>query len=240
MIRFKKKETIVFSGDSITDGGRGRSMDLNHHMGHGYQYILAAKLSRDNLEWQPRFINKGYSGAKVGEIYNTWYKDVIHYNPTMISILIGINDASSGNSNLSEYVAARYERNYDMLLHDTASLLPDTKLVICEPFFIPAKHPQEFVKYSPHVFCERDFEVAEKTEEEIQYIVTQTQKLQKIARGLAKEYGCTFVPLQDVFEKALRHVETEYLLWDGVHPTVAGHALLAERWYECVSKADIF
>jgi len=53
---------IVFQGDSITDGNRGRSADPNHILGHGYVFIIAARhgaafpdLKLDQLmadEWQ--------------------------------------------------------------------------------------------------------------------------------------------------------------------------------------------
>ena len=42
-------KTIVFQGDSITDGNRGRNSDPNHIHGHGYQYILASEILADNL-----------------------------------------------------------------------------------------------------------------------------------------------------------------------------------------------
>jgi hypothetical protein len=32
---------ILFQGDSITDGNRGRSTDSNHILGHGYVFITA-------------------------------------------------------------------------------------------------------------------------------------------------------------------------------------------------------
>jgi len=38
---------VLFQGDSITDGGRGRTDDPNHILGHGYAYIVAARLGRD-------------------------------------------------------------------------------------------------------------------------------------------------------------------------------------------------
>ena len=48
MIKLKENTTILFQGDSITDGNRGRNEDLNHIMGHGYQYIVGARLQGDN------------------------------------------------------------------------------------------------------------------------------------------------------------------------------------------------
>ena len=40
---FKANARILFQGDSITDGNRGRNTDPNHILGHGYCFIIAAK-----------------------------------------------------------------------------------------------------------------------------------------------------------------------------------------------------
>ena len=49
MLKLKENDIILFQGDSITDGARGRNSDLNHILGHGYQYILAGQLLADNI-----------------------------------------------------------------------------------------------------------------------------------------------------------------------------------------------
>ena len=41
---------ILFTGDSITDGNRGRNTNLNHLLGHGYQFIIACKYGGELLE----------------------------------------------------------------------------------------------------------------------------------------------------------------------------------------------
>lgn len=40
---FPENGRILFQGDSITDGNRGRSADPNHILGHGYVFIIAAR-----------------------------------------------------------------------------------------------------------------------------------------------------------------------------------------------------
>ncbi|MEO6582735.1 MAG: hypothetical protein ABIO05_00330 [Ferruginibacter sp.] len=42
--------TFLFQGDSITDGNRTRNNELNHRMGHGYQYIITSNLVRTSKE----------------------------------------------------------------------------------------------------------------------------------------------------------------------------------------------
>ncbi len=50
MINLKENTVVLFQGDSITDGARGRNEDLNHIMGHSYQYIVGARIQGDNPE----------------------------------------------------------------------------------------------------------------------------------------------------------------------------------------------
>src|SRR5882757_2418939 len=53
---------ILFQGDSITDGNRGRSADPNHILGHGYAFIVAAKFGAAFPELNLDFMNRGVSG----------------------------------------------------------------------------------------------------------------------------------------------------------------------------------
>ena len=39
--------TILFQGDSITDGGRGRTADPNHVLGHSYAFSIGSRLTAD-------------------------------------------------------------------------------------------------------------------------------------------------------------------------------------------------
>ena len=38
------------------------------------------------------------------------------------------------------------------------------------------------------------------------------------------------MPLQEVFDKACEKRDSSYWIWDGVHPTEAGHGLIARQW----------
>jgi phospholipase/lecithinase/hemolysin len=39
---------------------------------------------------------------------------------------------------------------------------------------------------------------------------------------------------QEAFDAALKRAPASYWSWDGVHPTYAGHALMAETWLKTV------
>ena len=87
------RQTILFQGDSITDGNRDRKEDPNHILGHGYAFIIASKLGFELARNEPHFINRGVSGNRVSDLYARWDDDAISLKPDMISILIGVNDA---------------------------------------------------------------------------------------------------------------------------------------------------
>ena len=234
-----QQDVVLFSGDSITDGNRGRSMDCNHIMGHGYAEMISGRLGMDNWERRPKFVNKGYSGAGISRLYETWNQDVLQNKPTILSILVGINDVFAGENMSGDINAQRYEENYRRLLQDTIETLPGIKIVLCEPFYIPARNHQMPYENAPHLLCEPYFTPlnAVETPELIAYRQSEVRKLQRIVSHLAREFQCVFVPFQNMFERLIKESETEYFLWDGFHPTIVGHSFMAQQWLEYVQKA---
>ncbi len=60
----------------------------------------------------------------------------------------------------------------------------------------------------------------------------------KIVRRLAEEFDAVFVPLQEKFDEAMKVREPKYWIWDGTHPTEAGHALIAREFLKATK--DVF
>jgi lysophospholipase L1-like esterase len=209
--------TVLFQGDSITDGGRGRSEDLNHILGHSYPYIIAAQLGYQLVERKPSFINRGISGNRVSDLYARWNEDAISLRPDLISILIGVNDLWRIMNNLPEGATDRFERAYRHLLDETREVLPHASLVLIEPFILnvgaPALRWKEWHEGISHY--------------------------QQITRTLANTYHAVFVPLQSAFDQAAQTTGPDYWLWDGVHPTAAGHHLIAKEWLNTVQSSTI-
>ena len=50
------------------------------------------------------------------------------------------------------------------------------------------------------------------------------------------EFGACFVPFQPAFDRRLAKAPAESWAADGVHPTPAGHALMAECWVNSVDR----
>jgi len=76
-----KGYTILFQGDSITDGGRSHDLDWNHLMGLGYVYLLCSSLWYRFPQKEFHFINRGVSGNKITDLASRWQADAIDQKP---------------------------------------------------------------------------------------------------------------------------------------------------------------
>ncbi|MFX3635776.1 MAG: SGNH/GDSL hydrolase family protein [Candidatus Pristimantibacillus sp.] len=213
----KQGLTVLFQGDSITDGARARNDDPNHILGHSYAYIVAARLGYELGEKKPHFINRGVSGDRVSDLYARWNEDAISLKPDLISLLIGVNDAWRIMSNQPSGATDRFERAYRHLLEETKEVLPETGLVLCEPFILNTGA------------------TAERWEDWSELV----GRYQETVRQLATEFDAVFVPLQAAFNTACTKAEASYWIWDGVHPTAAGHELIAKEWLAIVQSSRL-
>lgn len=136
---FTPNAKILFQGDSITDGARGRTPDPNHILGHGYAFILAAKYGAAFPERNLDFINRGISGNTVLDLEKRWQKDTLDLKPDVLSILIGVNDEGSVPFD-------KYEQVYNKLITDAKTANPKIKLVLGEPFVKPTGKIDEGIR----------------------------------------------------------------------------------------------
>ncbi len=203
---FRKGARILFQGDSITDGRRGRNQDPNHILGHGYVFIIAAKYGAAFPELNLTFLNRGCSGHKVTDLQQRRQKDTLDLKPDILSILIGVND-NSRNMPMDQY-----ERVYDKLLKDTVAANPKVRLVLCEPFTLPVGR--------------------KKANYDAWY--GGIKQRQEIVARLAKKYDAALVRFQRAFDAACEKAPAEHWIWDGVHPTYSGHQIMADEWVRTV------
>jgi lysophospholipase L1-like esterase len=204
-------DTVLFQGDSITDGGRQRTgSDYNHIMGQDYGYILAAEIGAESPERELVFINRGNSGNRVPDLEARWQDDTIALHPQLLSILIGVNDTLATGPRSES--AEQFEENYDKLLEETIAALPNTKIVLGQPFLMPVR-------------THKDNYAAERIE---------IKKYQDAVDRLSAKYHLPVVRYQDAFDAALAKAPADHWSWDGVHPTYAGHGLMASEWLKVV------
>lgn len=207
--------TFLFQGDSITDGNRGRTSDPNHIMGHGYAFSIASRVGADFAEAGHTFINRGISGNTILDLHKRWKTDTLDLKPDVLSILVGINDANTEiERKETAQTAEGFENTYRQLLHETRAALPDVKLVLGVPFVVPSGWRKDNYPVWRDATLPRD----------------------RAVRKLAAEFGAILVDYPKVFEAAAKKTPLDYWIWDGIHPTVPGHELMAREWIKQTSQ----
>ena len=209
----KNSNVILFQGDSITDAGRNReAKDPNNQaaLGGGYAFLAAADVLNTFPAKNLKVYNKGISGNKVYQLAERWQTDCIDLKPSILSILIGVNDYWHKHNGNYDGTVEIYERDFRALLKRTKEALPDTKIVICEPFAVLGCKAVDGTWFP-------EFDL---------YRVA--------ARKLAGEFNSIFIPYHDIFVKSSKVAPPTYWTADGVHPSVAGAKLMAEAWMKYV------
>lgn len=206
MPAFKQGDRILFQGDSITDGSRGRSPDPNHILGHGYVFLISASFGAALPERKLAFLNRGVSGNKASDLSRRWLNDTVKLKPDIVSILIGINDHAA------DVPLGEFEKTYEWLLGNATAALPGVRFVLCEPFTLPAG-----IRKENH----------DRWREGL-------QKRSAVVERLAKKHNAPFVRFQRAFDEACKRAPAEYWIWDGIHPTYAGHQIMADEWVRTV------
>lgn len=203
----KPNQTVLFQGDSITDCARDHG-DINS-LGVGYAMMAASLFQSIYPEYGIKFINKGISGNRAVDLRSRWTADCIDLKPDWVSILIGINDTwRRYDSNEATSVEA-YKEHYQHILERTKNDL-SANIVILEPFVLP--YPADRIAWREDL----------------------DPKIQ-VARELAREFNALYVPYDGLFASASTKAPSEFWAADGVHPSSAGHAMMAREWLRAVS-----
>jgi len=202
---------VLFYGDSITDAGRNRESKPNDAdgWGRGYAFQASAQLLSEFADWNLTFSNKGISGNRIYDLEERLENDVLALNPNLVSILIGINDTWRAFDSKITSATETFTASYHRVL--TALAERDIRVILLEPFLLPVPEDRRAWRadLDPKINAVRD---------------------------LAREFGATYVPLDGIFAAASVVRGPAYWLPDGVHPSAAGHALIARHWIDAVTE----
>ena len=123
-----------------------------------------------------------------------------------MSILVGINDigllvASDVSEQEKLYMLEDSIRAYHEMLFDL-SRETTAKIITLEPFIFPKDGAfEEWIPWQ--------------------------KKMSKNIRKLARNYGASFVPLQEPLEQKIQELGYDAITTDGMHLTSTGHEILA-------------
>jgi len=222
---------VLYIGDSITDGAWGNNKkwnasseernqtDMNHIYGHGFMSLCASYYQGAFPERDYCFWNRGISGNTLKDLHSRWSKDVIELEPDVVSILIGTNDVHLALGNHETLDLQVWEAEYRHLLDTTITLLPKIRFVIGTPFVSKVGKLKNTADYN-----DRERLIKE---------------LDSIVRRIADDYQAILIPFDELFtslQDNLNGRKDTYWIWDGIHPTPAGHYRMAELWKEKAGK----
>lgn len=216
------KRRILYIGDSITDAGWGLAggsalntnqrdlTALDHIMGHGYAMLCTGWYQTVYPEANYEVINRGISGNTLANLASRWETDVIANSPDVLSILIGTNDIDQwlkGNKTTPfDYDA--WEAQYRTLINRVKADNPLVQIALGTPFVGSRSSDYET----------RSAMVAE---------------LASRVRTIATSMGCTLIPYDELFaELTSNQPNTAYWIWDGIHPSPAGHYKMQQLWLQ--------
>ncbi len=200
-------DTVVFYGDSIT-AQRLYTKDVEEFVLTRYPTLHI------------RFVNAGVPGDTVkggyaGKVAERVQRDVAPFHPTMITVMLGMNDGGWGYG--PPDVDANFQKGYRALLDLLHSAAPDAALtLICPTTYDEVTHGTEFPGYS---------HVIDKFAEDVPQIATQLQ-----SSGDKAVFVADFNhPLTDALVRArAQYPELAPLIVpDRIHPSETGHWIMA-------------
>jgi lysophospholipase L1-like esterase len=211
-MKLQKGSKLVMIGDSITDADRAKPAGegLFQPYGRGYVAQIEALLGATYPELAIRVVNQGLSGNTVRDLKNRWQKDVLDLKPDWLSVMIGINDVwRQYDSPLQKewHVGIEeYESTLDELVRTTRPLLKG--LVLLTPYYIEA-NKEDAMRAT-------------------------MDRYGAVVKKLAAKHKALCVDTQAAFDAVSKHYYAATLAWDRVHPSQAGHMVLARAFLNAI------
>ena len=150
----------------------------------------------------------------TGKGYPRFLEAELTSGPEENEVMIGVNDVWHEYGSRNGVDPDLFEEVYRILLRETKAALPDTRIILMGAYVTHGTVTDgawEFFDGGVRARRER------------------TQKV-------AEEFGVEFIDLQKAFDDAQAEVPAQRLTADGVHPTAAGHRLIAKTWMENLKK----
>ena len=199
---------LLFQGDSITDAGRDKRN--YYHMGKGYPKYAVELIKEAFPDADIEFINQGISGNRTDQLFDRLYPDAIALEPDVISILIGINDIwHRHGAGKIETTDEQIAVNYRAIL-TRLKAQTNAKIVILSPYLLDSEDKEDWR--------------------------VELDSILPIIRSLAKEFADVYIPLDEIFEEALKtQPEPQFYSGDGVHPNENGAKFIGKLYFDAIA-----
>lgn len=201
--------TYVFVGDSVTAAGRvpSRPDDL----GRGWVADVAGRLRQ--ADRRSRVLNLGVSGNRAADVRDRVVADLASAGGdvpgAVVTLAVGINDVRRAHLDGVPFDVRVFARTYASVLPRVLATVPGggARLLLVEPVLAPLDRAQK--GWSDHVDQVCDY-----------------------VGHLAAAEGAALVRVRRTFARA----EAAEVTKDGIHPTAAGHRLIADAWWRAAGE----
>src|SRR5690606_25404088 len=124
---------FLFAGDSVTDCGRTFfAPDVAAgELGAGWVRVVAGTLGLRE-PGRHEVLNAGVAGDRVADLLARWDRDVVAFEPEVLTVLVGVNDVMLRPATK----LPAFEAGYRALLERVPPSVE--RLVLAEPFAVPA------------------------------------------------------------------------------------------------------
>lgn len=199
----KDGDTVVFYGDSITD-----------------QRLYTTFVETFTVTRYPRmhvkFVHSGWGGDRVsggggGPIDERLRRDVVAYKPTVMTIMLGMNDGSYRA--FDEDIFNKYKTGYEHIIESVRQTYPAVRITVIKP------SPFDDVTRAPNF--EGGYNAV---------LIRYGNFLQDLANKDNLSVADMNTPVVDALKqaKAKDAKEAQQIIPDRVHPQAAGHLIMAE------------
>ena len=124
-------------------------------------------------------------------------------------MLVGINDILRQHRWKRPVDTGLFGGNILSMLTTAKDKLPNVRIIVIEPFLIPVTPQQN-------------------------NMLPDLRAIQSILEEITRKMAADYIGLNDVFQEACEDYPPIQWLSDGVHPTIAGHQLIADLWLRYV------
>ena len=200
-----QEKRILFIGDSITDCSRDKSDPAN--LGKGYVALLQQRI--DDL-----CINRGISGNRVCDVQQRFAAAVAETQPDHITVYVGINDVVHLFKRFIPQTEEQFAAEYAELVK--TAMAADRPLRVIAPFLLPATGLEQ-----PEPWRPLPGEMYKKWRAALDPRLA-------ITKEQCQNNAIPLLELDPLFHAAAQQQPPATLTLDGVHPTPAGHQIIAD------------
>ena len=136
----------------------------------------------------------------------------------MVTLLVGTNDVDKFLSGKATLDMKQWEKDYRQLLDQLRTANPDVKIALGTPFVAKVGRIGSQDNYQ-----QRKALIAE---------------CATVVRRIASDYHATLLDYEKLFNE-LTAKNASYWIWDGIHPTAAGHQKMADLWLRAINDARL-